>query len=145
MSGDNGSNDVNLLNSIFGYSVVSVSHSWNSTYLDSAAAAGTTFEGGPASISGLDATFGVDSTSLPSGALDLYSNGDFTSVMATSYGAGNVIFLAYDWWATSSDAGWGSVLDSGVTMAPVPEPATMLLLGSGLIGLAGFRRKKFKK
>jgi hypothetical protein len=38
-----------------------------------------------------------------------------------------------------------SHLEATGDTAPVPEPATMLLLGSGLIGLVGLGRKKFFK
>lgn len=51
-----------------------------------------------------------------------------------------------DWGEFISGINEGDVVVAfGSPTAPVPEPATMLLLGSGLIGLAGFSRRFRKK
>jgi hypothetical protein len=49
------------------------------------------------------------------------------------------IALSSGWY----DSGYDSVLTiSNVQINPAPEPATLLLLGSGLLGIIGFRKRK---
>ena len=58
-------------------------------------------------------------------------SGDYT----LKFGVANAGDYSYDSYA---------LFDATASATPIPEPTTLLLLGSGLIGLAGIGRRKFK-
>ena len=57
---------------------------------------------------------------------------------------GEGYIFAVDMWSSLTGNTGLAAAQTGNTPSPVPEPATMFLLGSGLVGLSGLRRK-FKK
>ena len=69
------------------------------------------------------------------GVLDIWADGKMGVTITSGLGFGTGDFYVNS--STLSAHG-----DDGA--APVPEPATMLLLGAGLVGLAGFSKRKLK-
>jgi hypothetical protein len=93
---------------------------------------------------------------------DMIQNGEtlsgFKSVYLTTDIPTNIQYIAYayDWTAqtavyTGTDYfnnflyNRNPLFSGNATMAPVPEPISMLLFGTGIVGVGGYLRRKFKR
>lgn len=111
-----------LVNDTFGWSLAegTTFTSLDVISLDAAAAAGTPFAGGPATLEAVDTTNSVTVASLPAGARVVYGDGaGDAAVTVIPVGSGRVVLYGWDWTDAfptgGQDGGWLEALRRGTS------------------------------
>ncbi|MFC1498716.1 M36 family metallopeptidase, partial [Verrucomicrobiota bacterium] len=134
--GQEGTNDENFVNHIFGFAVQGETSTGQSILsLDSSA---TVFADGAASLLVNDGIYEWRALSLPlNGAVSIYDFNGHTTVAQIPVGSGSITFLGYDWFSAVpggvQDGGWHEILRRSLLPAIGLEPfVEMKITGEGL-------------
>ena len=112
--------DVDFLNDVFGFSVIDGTSFLGGNASITGDAAGTAFDGGPATLPNNDGTSSLLPASLPAGSKVIYEDDATleTVVALMPHDSGKIAYLGWDWYDAvpvgGLDGGWNDVLDRAI-------------------------------